>query len=43
MNSNVEKENILSKITNKTKAFCTVDMKGLPVDYDAFNEIKGLI
>lgn len=31
---------IKSKITNKTKAFMTVDMKGLPVDYDAFSQLS---
>ena len=33
---NVNPENIKEKITSRTKAFMTVDMKGLPVDYDAF-------
>lgn len=33
---NVEPEHILTKITKKTKAFITVDLKGMPVDYDPF-------
>lgn len=37
---NVTKENIKNKITNKTKAFVTVDMKGLPVHYDTFKELS---
>ena len=37
---NVCKENIKSKITNKTKAFVTVDMKGLPVDYEIFQDLS---
>ena len=34
---NVTPEDIQEKVTSKTKAFITVDLKGLPVDYDAFN------
>lgn len=33
---NVTVDQIREKITTKTKAFMTVDMKGLPVDFDAF-------
>ncbi len=33
---NVTPELVREKITRKTKAIMTVDMKGLPVDYDAF-------
>ena len=31
---NVTAENIIKKITKKTKAIITVDLKGMPVDYD---------
>jgi len=37
---NVEPEYIKAKITNKTKAFITVDLKGMPVDFDAFNALS---
>lgn len=37
---NVEVDHIKSKITNKTKAFMTVDLKGLPIDYDKFTELS---
>ena len=37
---NVTVENIKEKITSNTKAFMTVDMKGLPVDFDAFAELS---
>lgn len=33
---NVEPEYIRQKMTNKTKAFMTVDLKGMPVNYDPF-------
>lgn len=33
---NTTPELVKQKITNKTKAFMTVDMKGLPVDYSGF-------
>tara|TARA_Y200000002_G_scaffold54144_1_gene39592 strand:+ start:4730 stop:5836 length:1107 start_codon:yes stop_codon:yes gene_type:complete len=31
---NVTAENIIKKITKKTKAIITVDLKGMPIDYD---------
>ena len=34
---NVTPDHIEAKITAQTKAFMTVDLKGLPVDFDAFN------
>ena len=37
---NTTVSHIKKKITNKTKAFITVDLKGLPVDYDEFNELS---
>ena len=37
---NVTVENIREKITPNTKAIMTVDMKGLPVDFDAFIELS---
>ena len=37
---NTTPELIRKKITSRTKAFMTVDMKGLPVDYDAFNSLS---
>ena len=37
---NVEPEHIQQKITKRTKAFMTVDLKGMPVDYDAFNNLS---
>ena len=37
---NVEPEHIRPHITEKTKAFMTVDMKGQPVDFDAFNTLS---
>lgn len=37
---NVTPENIKEKITPRTKAFMTVDLKGLPVDFDAFNALS---
>ncbi len=37
---NVTPELIREKITPKTKAFMTVDLKGLPVDFDAFNALS---
>ncbi|MBP9853704.1 MAG: DegT/DnrJ/EryC1/StrS family aminotransferase [Candidatus Omnitrophica bacterium] len=37
---NVEPKHIKEKITKKTKAFMTVDMKGLPVDFDAFVQLS---
>jgi len=37
---NVRPEHIREKITPKTKAFMTVDLKGLPVDFDAFNTLS---
>ena len=33
---NVEPHHIKEKITDKTKAFMTVDLKGMPVDHDSF-------
>ena len=36
---NVEPEHIREKITKHTKAFMTVDLKGMPVDYDAFRSL----
>ena len=33
---NVTPDQIKEKITSKTKAFITVDLKGLPVDFDQF-------
>lgn len=33
---NVTPEHIKEKITSNTKAFMAVDLKGLPIDYDAF-------
>ena len=33
---NVKPDNIKEKITGRTKAFITVDLKGQPVDYDLF-------
>jgi len=38
---NVKSENIIEKITKKTKAIITVDLKGMPVDYDKIqNKLK---
>lgn len=37
---NVRPEHIREKITKRTKAFITVDLKGMPVDFDAFNELS---
>ncbi len=38
---NVTPENIINKITKKTKAIITVDLKGMPVDYDRIkNKLK---
>jgi perosamine synthetase len=37
---NVEPEHVKKKITQKTKAFMTVDLKGMPVDYDAFVDLS---
>ena len=37
---NVRIEDIKSRITKKTKAFMTVDLKGLPVNYDDFVELS---
>ena len=37
---NVAPEHIRAKVTPRTKAFMTVDMKGLPVDFDAFNALS---
>lgn len=37
---NVTLKQIREKISSKTKAFITVDLKGLPVDYDAFNQLS---
>lgn len=37
---NVNIENIKDKITKKTKAFMTVDLKGLPIDYDQFVQLS---
>ena len=37
---NVTPEQIREKITPRTKAFMTVDLKGLPVDFDAFNSLS---
>ncbi|MEQ8667384.1 MAG: DegT/DnrJ/EryC1/StrS family aminotransferase [Rhodospirillales bacterium] len=37
---NVTPEQIREKITPRTKAFMTVDLKGLPVDFDAFNALS---
>lgn len=36
---NARPEDIRAKITPRTKAFITVDMKGMAVDYDAFNAL----
>lgn len=36
---NVDAEEIARKITDKTRAIMTVDLKGMPVDYDAINEL----
>ena len=32
----LDPDSVKKQITNKTKAFMTVDLKGMPVDYDAF-------
>jgi len=37
---NVEPRQIKEKISKKTRAFVTVDLKGMPVDYDAFLELS---
>jgi dTDP-4-amino-4,6-dideoxygalactose transaminase len=37
---NVNPEHIREKITKNTKAFMTTDMKGLPVDFDAFQALS---
>ena len=37
---NVEAEYIRAKITQRTKAFMTVDLKGMPVDFDAFRALS---
>ena len=37
---NVSPENIREKISKKTKAFMTVDMKGMPVDYDSLLDLS---
>ncbi len=37
---NVDPEHIKEKITKHTKAFMTVDLKGMPVDFDAFNALS---
>jgi perosamine synthetase len=37
---NVDPEHIKEKITPRTKAFMTVDLKGMPVDFDAFNALS---
>ena len=37
---NVTAENIIKKITKKTKAIITVDLKGMPIDYDDIKKIK---
>lgn len=37
---NVNPEAIREKITSRTKAFMTVDMKGQPVDYELFSELS---
>ena len=37
---NVTPDQIREKVTAKTKAFMAVDMKGLPIDYDAFVELS---
>ena len=37
---NVTTEDIRKKITKNTKAFMTVDMKGLPVDFDSFKRLS---
>ena len=36
---NADADEIEKRITSKTKAIMTVDMKGLPVDYDAIGEL----
>jgi perosamine synthetase len=37
---NVTPDQIREKITPNTKAFMTVDLKGLPIDYDAFSSLS---
>jgi len=37
---NVTVDDIRKKITKNTKAFMTVDMKGLPVDFDSFKNLS---
>lgn len=37
---NVNPEHIKEKITKNTKAFMTTDMKGLPVDFEAFQKLS---
>lgn len=37
---NVDVSHIEEKITNKTKAFMTVDMKGQPVDFEKLNQLS---
>lgn len=37
---NATPDQVRVKITDKTKAFMAVDMKGLPVDYDAFIDLS---
>lgn len=37
---NTTPELVRAKITPRTKAFMTVDMRGMPVDYDAFAELS---
>ena len=37
---NVTAESIREKISSNTKAIMTVDMKGLPVDFDSFKELS---
>jgi dTDP-4-amino-4,6-dideoxygalactose transaminase len=37
---NVEPDNVKKKITNRTKLIMVVDLKGMPVDYDAFQVLS---
>ena len=36
---NIDPEHVRSLVTNKTKAIVAVDMAGMPVNYDALNEV----
>ena len=37
---NLRPQDVEEKITSRTKAFMTVDLKGLPVDFEAFNNLS---